>query len=155
MELYDADLLIRDCILHILGRKAGEGKYPYAEKKYVSMNFLGGYNVGIKNIKEIPEEEIPAYYCDRRLKDRFRKDYNYIRAKYIYDRVMDENPASRNQAILNFIWTRKSGKGIKKEDGNDTYIVFSNRLKDCVSKKVHVSGIDKYIIIIEPDRKYG
>lgn len=139
IEIYDADLLIRDCILHIVGRKAGDGKYPYVEKKDILMNFQGGYNVGIRKLEGIPEEEVPAYYYDKMRKNPVPQDCNYIRAKYIYDKVVDENLVERNLTKLNFIWTKKSGKSIKKGDGVETYIVFSN--------KVESRGQNEYKII--------
>lgn len=131
IEIYDADLLIRDCILHIVGRKAGEGKYPYAEKKDIVMNFLGGYQVVKRKLEGIPEEEVPAYYYAEIRENPVPQDRNYIRAKYLYDQVIDENPARRNQTKLNFIWRKKSGKSIKKGDGVETYIVLLNISEDC------------------------
>lgn len=155
IKIYDADLLIRDCILHILGGNVEEGKYPYGEKKEILINFVGGYNVKIKNIKGIPKEEIPAYYYDEIFKKEFGEGCNYIRAKYIYDKVMDENLTDGDKVILNFIWTKKSGKSIRKEDGVDTYIVFSNKLRNCIPQMVDVVAADSkwYKIIIEPNQK--
>lgn len=68
---------------------------------------------------------------------------------------MDENLTDGDKVILNFIWTKKSGKSIRKEDGVDTYIVFSNKLRNCIPQMVDVVAADSkwYKIIIEPNQK--
>ncbi|MCI8994465.1 MAG: DUF262 domain-containing protein [Lachnospiraceae bacterium] len=148
IEIYDKDLLLNDCIRHILKikPKAGEGKYPYAEKEDISMHFLGGYKVWENmgkipiTIEGIPKEEIPAYY-----KMPFTPGGNYIRAKYIYDynKVISDNSEVKT---LTFIWTKKrEEKSIKREDGVDTNIVFSNKLKNPYIKDLF--GTKDYCIV--------
>lgn len=126
IEIYDADQLISDCILHISegGEKPEEGKYPYAEKKNISMIFWGGYNVRKIELEGIPKEEIPAYYDDKQF-----SSYNYIRAKYLYDKVKAEefDRGGQETLKLNFIWTKKRGEVIKKEDNTSIHIVFLNK----------------------------
>ncbi len=68
---------------------------------------------------------------------------------------MNEDPVRRNQTKLNFIWTKKTGKSIKKGDGVETYIVFSNKLEDCTPKmgNVRVFATEEYKIIIDPSQE--
>ncbi len=130
IDIYDKDLLMKDCIHSISGGSISkEGHYPYAEKRKVAIYICGGYHVGQISFHGIPAEEIPAYYV--RSLNPWESDCRFIRLNYLYDKAAEkENRQVEKKKILNFIWTKKSIDSINFENNGDTHIVFSKKTMD-------------------------
>lgn len=143
IKLYDSDLLIQDCIRHILGEETEGGIYPYAQKKNIEMRFCGGYHNGIKKWPaSIPEEEIPVYYVEPLVGG------NYVRANDLYDRVIEKHPELKDKKymILDFILTNRNTFIIERKNGQskNTFIAFWRESETTSSLKMIPEEVEEF-----------